>query len=170
MTERDFLFPLFSLHPIVVFFVTVLVGMGTLVIVPLKTKTFNTLVNSPSVLLGDFLFLPLATLLMAYFYQTMYSADLPLDSYFWTIVLAVTALCITLWLGRHFNLMNRWWLPHGIFHFLMTYAVLVFGVKGILYLVGNGAGLQRWVIWGSVVFLIGAHHAIGKIFPKRFPM
>lgn len=170
MTEHDFLFPLFSLHPIIVFAITVLVGMAILIIVPLKTKTFNTLAHSPSVLLGNFLFLPLTAMLIAYFYQTIFSTNFPLDSYFWTLVFAVISLCVTLWIGRRFNLLNRWWLPHGIFHFLVTYAVLVFGVKGFLYLVGEEASLQRWVIWASAIFLIAARHVLGTIFPKRFPM
>lgn len=169
MTDRDFLYPLFSLHPIVVFAISVLVCMVSLVIIPLKTKTFNLLVNSPAVLLGDMLLLPLAALLIAYFYQTIYSANFPLDSYFWTIILSVTALCVTLWTGRHFNLVNRWWLPHGIFHFLVTYSAIVFATKGFLLLAGEGAGLQRWVIWGSALFLVVAHHTLGIIFPKKFP-
>lgn len=169
MTEKDFLYPLFSLHPIVVFAITLVFCIATLVIVPLKTKTFTLILNSPSVLIGDVLLLPLTSLLIAYFYQTNYSKSYPLDSYFWTIILAIGSSCVTLWFSRHFNPVNRWWLPHGIFHFLTTYAIVVFTIKGLLLLIENGAGLQRWIIWSSVLILIAAHQTLETIFPKRFP-
>jgi len=170
MTQNDFLNPVFTLNPVLVAMLAWFWGFGSLVLVAVRTNAVSSaLLRHPGFMIGDFFLIPLACLLMTYFYQTV-DHPIPLvTSPKWNYV-AVLALVLASISAIRFDLVSLWWIPHLAFYWFMAYALITFLGKGLLQLVLAGEKSFPWLIWFGVLMAISIHEVLGVIFgPKSLP-
>ncbi|MEX2008464.1 MAG: hypothetical protein WD850_03175 [Candidatus Spechtbacterales bacterium] len=170
MTEGDFLAPLLNLSPLVVASVAWAWGFGSLVVVGVKTQTFRrNILKNPAVMVGDVLLLPVSAGLIVLFYQSVQQPLAETAVPAWSIAGGIIASVITATFAVRFQLLNIWWLPHGLFFLFMAYLVVVFSTKGAYQLLLGPSSPSLWLLWTSPLLLIALHHLLGMRFKKRFP-
>lgn len=159
MTQNDFLHPLLSLPPIIVYLIVLTFGFGSLFFVAIRTKLVrNALIKNPAFMIGDVFLLHAAGGLITFFYQQVVH-PIPMTTHpIWTTTTLLISLFITLAFGVKFKFLNKrimWWLPHGILHWLFTYLFLTFVTKGLFQLLYGESSI---ILWGQF---------LGQLWPKR---
>ena len=171
MTENDFLKPVFSLNPIVVALLIWFWGFGSLALIAIKTNSFGgVLLRHPGFIIGDFFLLPLAGLLIAYFYQHVSAPQRWVTSKVWIFGGAGAATILTVVSVVRNDLIYIWFVPHGTFYWFMAYVLITFFPRGLLQLVASKAERGLWPVWLAALLAVSGHFVIPMIFgPKILP-
>lgn len=174
MLRNDFLEPLLSLSPAIVFAVILIWGFGSILLVAVRTKSVrNRLIRNPGFMIGDLLLIPASGGLIAFFYQDLEKPLPETVSVIWTWGALILGIIISTSLGKKFDLLKKeylWlWAPHGLFHIFFTYVTVTFITKGFWQLLRGESSLILALTWFVVVFMILAHLRLGAVFPKKLP-
>lgn len=130
MMGNDFLKPILLLNPIAVAFVIWFWGFGSLALIAIRTNTVTSiLLKHPGFMVGDFLLLPITGLLVAYFYQHSGPAESIVTSKLWTIGGVTIATILTVVSIVRNDLVNIWFVPHGVFYWFMAYMLVTFSLR-----------------------------------------
>ncbi len=170
MTQGDFLKSLFDLSPFLVAFLIWIWGFGSLVIYGIKTKAVKSVVlKTPGIIVGDFFVIPTLGFLITYFYQTIGNSLPVTASPYWSMITCLIALLLAAISAIRFDLVNRWFFPHIIFYWFMSYILLTFLTKGLYRLIFGELALGLRIIWLLVLIGTLAHIIMGIVWSKKFP-
>lgn len=136
MIIKDFLLPFMSLSPIVAAILVLIFNFLSLLIPTIRLNSMRNLFTNPAFIIGDFLAIPLAALLIVLFYKDFKSIPQDLTSVGFQITILIISFLLTLFSGIYFKLMKIYWVPHGIFHTLFGYLTLSFLLRaygGVFY-------------------------------------
>lgn len=177
MTQNDFLNPVLSLTPSLVAVIIWFAGWGSLFLIAWRTDSITSvLLKHPGFMVGDFVLLPLAGFLVAYFYQ---SADSVLDlmrskkwdyfSIIFATLFTIVATSYSIFISKHYQ--GIWSIPHTIFIWFIIYILANFLSKGSYQLLYK-PNRYLWMIYIGVLIAISFHIIIKlSIFgAARFPM
>jgi len=132
IVENDFLKPILLLNPTLVAFLIWFWGFGSLALIAMRTDTVTSvLLKHPGFMVGDFFLLPITGLLVAHFYQHTGPAESIVTSKLWTIGGATAATILTVVSVVRNDLINIWFVPHGVFYWFMAYMLVIFFPKGL---------------------------------------
>lgn len=167
ITQIDFLNPLFSLNPIIMGVVILISGAGSLLVYGMMIRKVQSLAK-PSFIIGDFILLPLIGVAMNYFYQGVDTPTKFVNSYWWLLLTGLIALLLGIISIIRFDLLKPLFIPHLVFVFLMTYAVITFLTKGFWQLVSVDGNTTLWLVYlfvltGSILVKL-----LGIVYPKTF--
>ncbi len=154
---------LLNLNPFLVGLITLLFGLSTLVIPAIKSNQVKVLFTNPAFLIGDFILLPLATILMAYYQQNFLTTQALGE---WIYILALSLVIATV-AGVNFNLLKIWWLPHGIFYLYFVYLLMTFLFMSTQQIFQAYNTVESLIILITVCILVITHQILGLKFPKR---
>lgn len=169
MISNDLLGFVLKLNSISFALLILVFGFGSLLLVAIRTKSFNeSILKSPGIMVGDIFLLPIAGFLITTFYQSIQNPLPILQSTWWNLLLIIAAVLASISAYR-FKHLNIWWLPHNVFYFLMAYIVITFLAKGLIQLVFSKEEFNLWLSWILAMILISVHQLLGVVFPKRFP-
>lgn len=173
MAKNDFLYPLFSLPPFIVYLVVLIWGFGSILLLAIKTKAVkNILLKNPGFIVGDFFLLPAGGGLITFFYQSVSEPLLITTSHLWHLLSFAISLGITLGTGLRYKLIQTSYiigLPHGLFHLFFTYLFLTFISKGFWQLIFGESSITLWIVWAAAIVTVLFHLLLGTIWPKRIP-
>lgn len=170
MTQGDFLKPFFDLSPLLVTLIIWFWGFGSLVFYGIKTKAVRSVVlRTPGIIIGDFFIIPTLGFLVTYFYQTIENPLAATSSPYWSIATCLIAIILAVISAIRFKLINRWFSPHIVFYWFMTYILLTFLTKGFYQLISGDITSTLRIIWFLVLIGTLTHIIMGVIWSKKFP-
>lgn len=148
---------MFLLFTILVFILDV--GTGSLVAI--RTKSLKSVyLKKPSILLGDFVIIPLVGgYILNYFYATGQALN-GLFSFAFLIIAGFVAVILAAISALRFKTLSIWYLPHSLFYAFMAFWLF-------LFLIGRFdlTSISWWLVSAG----IGTHLYLGKKYPKVFP-
>ena len=138
-----------------------LFDVGTSLPVVIKTKALKFVyLKKPSILLGDFLIIPLVGgYIIDYFYSRRGALN-ELFSPIFLIGIGIASVALAVFSSVRFKTLSPWYYPHGIFYVFMAFLVL-------LFLIGKFdlTSLDWWLVFIG----IWTHLLLGHFYSKKFP-
>lgn len=137
----------------------------TLYFVARKTKIgLQNLHTSKAFLVGDFFLIPLYFVVLARFVE---KSLLYLNMISPVIIFAIvaSAASVTFGFGIKFKLLNKVWIPHGVFHWFIVFSFLL--VTYVVFVAGSG----NLVEWAVLLILLFLHQfGVNKLGTKYLPV
>ncbi len=162
ITRNDFLRPMFALRPVWVALIVLSTGWGSLLLISWREgDIYEGLLRDPGHMIGDFVMLPLAALLITQFYQSVADPHpLAVSHRITHIALlgsASTTVGVTFYsISISQNYQGVWSVPHTAFIWFFAYVLATFLIKGALQLSRDST--SRWyAMYGGVVLAVAVH-------------
>ena len=135
-------------------------GTGSLFLVAVKTGSLKTVFfKKPSIILGDFLILPIIGGLIVNILVKRETALFDLSSVVFYLSIVVGLLLAVFSAIRNQQL-SYLWLPHILFYWLMAFFILYFLIVSFDLTL---------IAWWIVLIGVFVHQSLGIIYPKKFP-
>ena len=167
LVEGDFLRVLLELNPIAVAIIIWAWGWGSLLLVALRSHAVKILLRHPAIMFGDFILLPVAGGLIAWFYSNIGDASEITSSSGWAISASLLAVALTVMSERRVGHFSAWYVPHLSFYWFMSYIVLMLAGKGLTQMIVDGGSVSNWTLWAVALGLVLTHISLPLVFGSK---